>query len=267
MKKVLIGLAVLVVIVGAGIFFFLGNLNSIVKAAVEKIGSDLAQTEVVLDDVNIEETSGKGTLRGFRVTNPDGFSDTSAFKFDEVSVTIDISTMLSDPIVIKEVVILGPEIVYEFGDSGTNLDRLNKNVQSKAGPKSKSSDDDSEGRKFVIENLILRDGKVAVQAPLLNESLALPLPAIHLKDIGKEGRGATPGDIADQTLEAVLAGASQALSSANIDIGALTGAAGEIAKDAQKALENAGGDAAKGADEAVEGAGDAVKGILKGIGK
>ncbi len=266
MKKVLIGIAVLVVIVAAGAFFLLGNLDSIVKAAIEKIGSDLTGTEVSLNDVSIEETSGKGTLRGFRVTNPDGFSNADAFKFDEVSVTIDAASILSDPVIIKEVVIIGPEVVYEFGDSGTNLDRINKNVQSKTGSGGSSSSSE-EGKKIVIENLFLRDGKVAVQAPLLDEKISIPLPTIHLTDIGKEDQGATPGTIARQTVDAILAGASNAVASANIDIGAITGAAEEVAEEAQKALESVGGDAAKEAEGAVEGAGDAVKGLIEGIGR
>lgn len=108
MKKVLIGLVVLVVVVAVGVFVFLGNLNDIVRAAVEKVGSDMTQTNVVLDEVDIELTSGKGALRGFRVTNPKGFSDDDAFKFDEVSVAIDLSSVRSDPVVIKEVIIKAP---------------------------------------------------------------------------------------------------------------------------------------------------------------
>ena len=266
MKKILIGVAVLVVIIAAGAYFLLGNLDAIVKAAVEKIGSDLTQTRVTLNDVEIEETSGRGVFRGFRVTNPDGFSDDAAFKFDEVSVTIDAASILSDPVIIKEIVIIGPEVVYEFGDDGTNLDRLNENVQSKSGSGS-GGGEDTGGPKFVIENLYLRNGKVAVQAPLLNEKIILPLPTIHLTDIGKKGRGATPGDIADQLIEAILAGAGSAVSSANIDIGALTESAGELAKDAQKAIEEAGGDVAKEAGDAIDSASDTVKGIFKGLGK
>jgi len=265
MKKILIGVVVLVVIITAGAFFLLGNLDGIVKAAVEKIGSDLTQTTVTLDDVNIGETSGRGVFRGFRVTNPDGFSDDAAFKFDEVSVIIDTASILSDPVIIKEVVIIGPVVVYEFGDGGTNLDRLNKKVQSKAG--SSSAGGDSEGPKFIIENLHLRGGKLAVQAPLLNEKIILPLPTIHLTDIGKEGRGATPGDIADQLMEAILAAAGNAISGANIDIGSLTESAGELAKDAQKVIEEASGNIAKEAGDAIEGVGEAVKGIFKSIGK
>lgn len=266
MKKILIGVGVLVVVVVVAFFVLLGNLNDIIRTAVEKIGSDLTQTKVTLNEVDIEKTSGRGVLRGFRVTNPQGFSEDDAFKFDEVSVTIDAATIFSDPVVIKEIVIIGPEVVYEFGERGNNLDTLNKNVQSKAGSGG-GGGGGSEGPKIVIENLFLRNGNVAVRAPLLDEKLTVPLPTIHLTDIGKDGSGATPGEIADQTMEAILAGASQAVSRANIDIDAITGAAGEAAKEAQEVLEKAGSSAAEGAGKATEEAGDAVKGILKGIGR
>ena len=121
MKKILIGLGVLVVIAAVGIFVFLGNLNDIVRAAVEKVGSDMTQTNVALNEVDIEITSGKGALRGS--------SDDDAFKFDEVSVTIDVTTVRSGPVVIKEIVFQGPAVAYEFGDNDvSNLDQLNKNV-------------------------------------------------------------------------------------------------------------------------------------------
>jgi len=60
MKKVLIGLGVLVVIIAVGVYVFLGSLNDIVRAAVEKVGSDMTQTNVSLNEVDIELTSGKG---------------------------------------------------------------------------------------------------------------------------------------------------------------------------------------------------------------
>lgn len=162
-EKILIGLGVLVVIVAVGVFVFLGNLNDIVRAAVEKVGSDMTQTNVVLNEVDIELTSGKGALRGFRVTNPSGFSDDDAFKFDEVSVNIDLSSVRSDPVIIKEVIISGPEVVYEFGDDGdSNLDKLNKAVQSKAGGGGSKSSDGGDAPNIVIESLVLQNGKVAV---------------------------------------------------------------------------------------------------------
>src|SRR3546814_691585 len=177
MKKVLIGLGGLVAVVAIGVYVFLGSLNDIVKAAVEKAGSDLSQTDVRLDEVDIELASGKGALRGFRVTNPDGFSDGDAFRFDEVSVTLDLATVRSDPVVIEEVVIDGPVVVYELGPGGgSNLDTLNRNVQSKTAGQGGASDGGSDTPNIVIENLYLRNGTMSLRAPLLDEAMSLPLP-------------------------------------------------------------------------------------------
>ena len=41
MKKILIGLGVLAILVGVGVLVFLGQLNDIVRAAIEKVGSDM----------------------------------------------------------------------------------------------------------------------------------------------------------------------------------------------------------------------------------
>lgn len=266
MKKILIGLGVLVVIVAVGVFVFLGNLNDIVRAAVEKVGSDMTQTNVELSEVDIELTSGKGALRGFRVTNPSGFSDDDAFKFDEVRVEIDLTTVRSDPVVIKEVVISGPEIVYEFTEEGdSNLKRLNTAVKSKSRSGGGSGGGDTPN--IVIESLVLQNGSVAVVAPLLKEKLTVPLPTVRLKDIGKEGKGATPEEIAGQIMDAVLQGAQKAVANAKVDIDRLTGAAmeevGKAADEAKKALE----EATEGAGNMGKDAGDAVKGLIEGIGR
>lgn len=263
MKKILIGLGVLVVVVAVGVYVFLGSLNDIVRAAVEKVGSDMTQTNVTLNEVDIELTSGKGALRGFSVTNPSGFSDDDAFKFDEVSVELDIATVRSDPVVIKEIVIQGPNVVYEFGDDGSsNLDRLNQNVQSKTGSGGGSSGKSGDTPNIVIENVYLRDGTVSVIAPLLNEKMSVPLPTIHLTDIGKEGKGATPEEIADQVMAAVLKGAQDAVAQAKIDINKLTGAAMEEVNKATEGAQKAIEDATSGAGSMGEDAGNAIRGLL-----
>ena len=70
---------VLLIAAGVGTWYLLSNLDSIVKAAVEKVGSDVTGTEVTLDNVEISLTSGKGSLLGFRMTNPSGFEADEAF--------------------------------------------------------------------------------------------------------------------------------------------------------------------------------------------
>ncbi|MGB0572112.1 MAG: hypothetical protein ACPGQM_08625 [Alphaproteobacteria bacterium] len=162
--------------------------------------------------------------------------------------------------IIKEVIIDGSEVVYEFGNDGdSNLDKLNKAVQSKAGG--------GDAPNIVIKNLALQNGKVAVVAPLLNEKLSVPLPTVRIKDIGKDGKIATPEEIATQIMDGVLKGAQNAVASAKIDVDKLTGAA-------MKEVEKAAGEATKALEGLTKGtggmgkdAGDAVKGLIKGFRK
>ncbi len=91
MKKLLIiGVILIVGVVGVGAYVLLSSLDSVVKTAVEQIGSDATGTKVTLNEVEISPTSGYGALRGFRMTNPQGFAEGDAFKFDEISLTIDV---------------------------------------------------------------------------------------------------------------------------------------------------------------------------------
>jgi len=123
---------------------------------------------------------------------------------------------------------------------------------------------------------------VAVVASLLNEKMSVPLPTVHLKDIGKDGgKGATPEEIADKVMQAVLNGAKGAVSAANIDVSKLTGVAmdqinkatGGIQKqiegatggklDIQKTIEGAtGGSGSSGTGDIGKDAGSAIKGLL-----
>jgi uncharacterized protein involved in outer membrane biogenesis len=260
MKKLLIiGVILIVGVVGVGAYVLLSSLDSVVKTAVEQIGSDATGTKVTLNEVEISPISGYGALRGFRMTNPQGFAEGDAFKFDEISLTIDVMTILSDPVVIKEIVIAKPEITYAIGKSSGNLDEIEKNVNDYAGAEDSGSGGgggSSEGPKIIIENLYMRDGTVMVSAPAMtDETLSAPLPDIHLTDIGKDGGGATPAEVASQVMAAIAASAKQAVQS--VDVDALLKGAGEMAGEAQeeleKATEGAGGAASEALDDATEG--------------
>ena len=58
LKKILIGLGVVVLLLAAGAWFGFSNLDRIVRAAVEKYGTLAAQTEVKLDRVHLSITTG-----------------------------------------------------------------------------------------------------------------------------------------------------------------------------------------------------------------
>jgi hypothetical protein len=263
MKKMLIGVAIVAVLAIGGVVYFASNIDSIIKAAVEKFGSEATKTEVTLSSVDLSLDSGAASLNGFRMGNPAGFKTDKAMSFGKVSIKIDTGSLTSDVIVIKEVVIAGPDITYESGDGGSNFDVIQKNVDAYAkslgaggGAGDKKSAKEEGGKKIIIEHLYVRDGKVALNSPLLlGKTVSVPLPDIHLKDIGKKEKGATPAQVAGKLMDEITG------SIAGVGKDGLESAA-KLAKDAmegaKKMLEGAG----SGAGSAVDGATKSLKGLF-----
>jgi hypothetical protein len=67
---------------------------------------------------------------------------------------------------------------------------------------------------MIIEHLYVWHGKVALNSPLLlGKTVSVPLPDIHLKDIGKKEKGASPVEVASQLTDKItgsVAGAGKA---------------------------------------------------------
>ena len=245
LKKILVGLAVIVVIVGVGVYYLVSNLGGIVKAAIENYGSAATQAKVTVDKVDLSLTSGEGSISKLFIGNPSGFATAQALTVGTVSIKVDTASVTKFPIVIKEVVIAAPNVTYERGTAGGNLEKIRDNVQRYAGlaqpaqggqapapskpEASKPAGADKPEPKFIIENLYVRDGKVAIShTALQGRTLSSGLPTIHLKDIGKDKGGATPAEIANKVVGAITQEASK-VASVDLDkaLGQLKGAVGQ----------------------------------------
>lgn len=256
-KGLLIGGAVLVVVIAAAVFLMFAGLNDLVKAAVEKAGSQATGVKVTLNKADISPTQGRATLSGLVVGNPAGFKTDSAFKMNAISVTIDVASVTKDPIVIKQVVVTDPIVSYELGDKGSNIDVIKNNVSGPGSAAGKKSE--SQGPKFIIENLYVRGGKVNVSAVALGgKSMTASLPEIHLKDIGKKKGGASQAEVAESVMAALTKRIDGFVSQLDLS-GVLKGV--EKVPDALKGIA---GGAGKKAGAAAEGAGKALQGVGEG---
>ena len=113
-------IGVLIIVIAGVMTFLVFNLDSLIKEAVEKFGSEATRAEVKLNEVEISLTSGAGSLSGLKVGNPTGFKTPSAFEMRSISVKLNVDTVGQDPIVIKEIIISEPQVTYEL--VGTNTD-------------------------------------------------------------------------------------------------------------------------------------------------
>ena len=250
-KGLLVGGGLLIVVIAAAVFFLIAGLGDLVKAVVEKSGSEVTQVKVTLDKAEVAPTEGRAGLHGLVVGNPAGFKTDNAFKMGSISVTIDTATVTQDPIVIKEVVVAAPEVTYELGAEGSNLDAIQKNVERFGGSGGGQAEGGSEGPKVIIEHLYVRNGKVNVSAAALGgQSMSPTLPEIHLQDIGKDKGGASHAEVAEKIMAALTSQISGFVS--GLDLGGIL----EGVTNLPEGL--------KGMTGNVEGAGEAAKGVTEG---
>lgn len=224
MKRLLmVGVALVVVLIAAAVFV-LTSLDSIIKTAVETVGSDVTQVDVRLDKVNIGLTEGTGELSGLSVGSPKGFDADSVFELGSIRLVLDTQSLTSDIIVIKELSILKPIVTYELTSKGSNVKALQNNMKKSGGEtsgESKSKDEASEtsGKKLVIERLSIEGGQVNIVSKMLKEPMQIPLGKIELRDIGKSKGGMAPTEFATLLLNILSKSALKSVDT--LDLGKL----------------------------------------------
>jgi hypothetical protein len=206
MKKViciLLGLVVVVLLAVVAVVFF---LDSLVKKGVETAGPRVTKVEVKLDSASVSLLSGSGALKGLLVANPPGFTSPSAIKAGEISLGVEPRSLLADKVVVHSIHVRGPEITLD-GPTGANLRRIIDNVRASRGTapagSGTSKQDNSGGKKIQVDDFLITGGKISVVLPVVGAT-TLPLPEIHLTDLGRGSNGLTPAELAERILEPVL---------------------------------------------------------------
>ena len=197
MKKIILfGVLAIILAIGAGAYWLFANLNDIVKAQVEKQGSHFLQTPVSLASVDLQPLKGYGDLKGFAIQNPDGYSDNSAFAFDEIKLDIEIKSVSQQPFVINELLISGPSVLYKMtADGKNNLTVLKENLSAQLPQSSESKPEPASEEKApsgATEPFLVAVNKVTIEGVKLTldmtavgqESYQLTLPAFNADPVG-----------------------------------------------------------------------------------
>ena len=216
MKKAIVTVFVLLIIgIGAVSYYMFSNLDEMIKAAIEKYGSQTTQTSVRVDQVKFTIQEGSGAIYGLRIANPSGFSNTNAFSLGEISTKINIESLTKEVYIIDDVSILTPQIIFEMNEARkTNLNELKNNINASipgsgnAAPTSETSPQSETSAnktpKLIIRRLKFAEGIIQARVvPLNNKEYQLKLPALEMKDLGGKN-GATPSEISNLILNALI---------------------------------------------------------------
>ncbi len=225
MKKavtILLGIiaALLIIVFIASVFF----LSPIVKTAVEEAGPQVLGVDITLESADVQLLRGFINLQEMIIGNPEGFNTPYLFKLGELDIKIDVSSVLSDTIIINSILISGPRISYEKSLKTSNIAALLKNLEGEPTEKVPQEDEpkeeeeaetptDKPAKKVIIKDFLLEGSRLQLSATLTGgHALVIPLPPIHLTDIGKESDGASLTEILSKVFRAIFGAITQAIS-------------------------------------------------------
>ena len=216
-KKLLIAGGILVVILVAAVRFLGSNLDAIVKKAITRVGPEMTGVSVDVDMVGISLADGRGEIGGLVIGNPRGYKGPHAFKLGSIVLALDKTTDTADVVVIKELTIDAPDIVYDKGEAGSNVEAIQRNIDEYGKThfggeeKDQAANGDAAAKRFIIESLQIRNGKIR----LTGRDTVMDLPTVQLRNVGKSQGGMTGGEIAGmvvkQMTQATVASAARAL--------------------------------------------------------
>ena len=193
-KLCLLCLAFLLVI-GVGVFM---ALNTLVHKGIETIGSDITKTDIHVDGVRIMLLSGHAWMSGLVIVNPKGYSAPYALRCGKITIDFDPQSMFSDVLIVKQIIIEEPEVMYEASMKGSNINALSRTIDSygRDDGSHKTSKEKEKQESAVIERLLIKKGKIHINAgPVAGTGLTVALSKIEMKDIGKGGKGVQISDI------------------------------------------------------------------------
>ncbi len=211
MKKLGLAAVALIVVIAAALLWLRGNLDGLVKDAIATHGGAMTQAKVSVGAVEIRGSDGTGFIRDLSIGNPAGFNSSHALKVGEIEVGIDIASVTRDVVVIRKIAIEAPDVIYEKGELMTNFDAIQKNIAAYLGPAEQKSA--GGGKKLIVEELTVRNGKAHASAAFMQgKSVAVPLPDITLRNLGKAKGGMPPGELGQEIAQALKQKLSSAIS-------------------------------------------------------
>jgi uncharacterized protein involved in outer membrane biogenesis len=243
--KMLIGVVVVLVVLVVALTLFLGQ---IVKGAVNTVGPKALGVPISVGSVNAGLLSGRFGLNDLVIGNPEGFKTPEAIRVKKVAVGVKMGSLLSKVIVIDRIYVDKPEITYELRLNGSNIGAIQAGLGASK-PAAEPSKPAAEGKKAQINDVLIENGAIHLSTVgMAGHSATIPLPAIHLTDIGKESGGATWTEALSKVFDALG--------------GAVTGAASGLGKGAKAVGDGAvetGKAIGDGAAKAVESVGKLFK--------
>ena len=226
--RLLLPLVVLAVVV---LVILVMNLSKVVRVGVEQGGTMVLGVPTQLESADVSLLGGSLGLNGLSLGSPEGFEADEMLHLGHMRVKIKIMSVMSEEIVIREIVVDGAEVTLEFADGKTNWGVLMDALESEP------DEEEKEMKNVRIDRVSFTNGKLRIIGIPLIGSATAPLPSVDIPEIRTaDGTGVT----VRKALVAVVASLGEAITSAVEDV-IPSEKLGEMTKELGSIKEAAGG--------------------------
>lgn len=204
-------LVILLIVIIAGAIIAVANLDRIVKKSIEVYGPEITKVSVNVDSVHLTPFNGSADIKGLVVGNPQGYKAPHAISVGEISAGVNPLSLLKDKIVVRSIKVVSPEITFEGGFGGNNLMTIKDNVnstpkQGNANVVTNTAGQPEKSKTLEVDDFLITGAKVSGVINVFGKEMSvknLPIPAIHLTNLGKGPKGITPADLSKRVLDEI----------------------------------------------------------------
>jgi len=253
MKKAAIGLVIVLLLIGGGVFLLFSNLDKIVEAGIETAGSSAIGSQVEVGSVAIDLSAGSASIFNFSIANPAGYSNAQMISFDELSLAINLQDTSGQNVHITSIVARSPHVLYESEGGVTNLDTVSARFDSDESAPEPQADDTADIN-IIIDSVLIEN----IQGTLLSDRLPRPVD-VSLGDVRLSNLEGGPEELAQQIMAPVITqvggAAARALAQSITELLQNADAINEQVRDARDRVE----EVSNQASEALESVGNLFK--------
>ena len=239
-------------------------LGPTIASVATKVAPEYTGTPFVLDSVSVNPYTGKYRITKLNLGNPEGYPVPTAFSVSNVFVDVEMSSLFTDTIHIREITINDPYVSYVSKDGTNNFEWIAAHAKEKIGPQEeeeKEEEDKGPGKKVVIDRLTISGTHVKMK--ILPE---MPIPTITLTDIGKDKGGASWEEVGKMLADSFMKATSSIGDGLTSALGALGDGAGNLVGGATNFLGGAAGALSGATTNVLGGASEALGGATKALG-
>jgi len=188
----------------------LNKLNPMHAGSLEEVMDPNAPIKLVaFKNLSLEPLKGLLYIDDMRISNPPGFSRNNLVEIEQFRLDIDPDSIQTDIFHIEDILIQKPRIRYERQIKTDNIKALQQEIEkatmrrqnemektnktqptehAETTPVQTAPPEDEQ--KVIIDRVQIPNGLVRAKLSIA-PAMPVPLPTIEIKDIGKEGEGAT----------------------------------------------------------------------------